>query len=656
MVKGFAKLIFAVTLIIVSVSLIVEMKYDLSLNKYLAYSAPLTQEEEGYLKEKKTLVFGGDFNRNPYLFRNGEDGEAKGLLEDYLEFLERDMGITILIKDMDSKDIEDALVNGEIDFTDIFYNKESEHIMNLTQSVYSVEGVLVTNYKSRIQQYRDLNKGSLALVRGEHAEEAIKNVMPTGNNIKIKYVSNIEEGLKLLKAGRADALAGNKLTIDKESRDMSFKNNLREVGDGLYKGETVFAVNIYDIKLANILNKELIRLKKNRLYGEQQEEWLGATALMGTGSTSVKWAQWIITLCVSVVIMLMLWESVLNQRIDQKTKQIKTEKKNLQTVIDNIGSLVAVINNKGDLVTCNQYGKELLDDEHGSLIGCNVKNIEMLHDLNKLYEEEPGKPFYYYNDRYYRMSLSTIGHKEKNYLLMITDCTEQSIAEQKMRQESKMIAVGQLSAGLTHEIRNPLGLIKTYSYLLQDYATDEMSEHSLEVISDSVSRIDKLIDNLLNFSRLSNDKAETINVTRLTKNIIELGRKTFEREHAEIVFNPTREITAILVEEPIKIVVYNLINNAVEAFKEVEQRNGKIVITERLSENILEIRIRDNGPGMTEETIENIFNPFFTTKDTGTGLGLYIVITELKKINGQISVKSKVGSGTEFIIEIPVMK
>lgn len=655
MLKGFAKFIFAITLIIVSISLIIEMKYDLSLNKYLAYSAPLTNEERQYLKDKKELNYAADFDRNPYLFQNSENEGAIGLLRNYIKFLERDMGININITDKSYDEAVEGIENRKIDFTDTFYSEKQEGKMNLTQSIYKVEGVLVTNYRSNINKYRDLNGKTLALVKGDNTEDDIESLMPKGNQIKIMYVSDVEEGMKALANKQADAFAGHKLTVDKISRDLNLKNNLRYVGHFIYEGKIVFAVNAYDMKLCNILNKELLRLKRSRFYGEQQEDWLGATSLMGTGSTSVRWAQWIITFCVSLVILLMLWESVLNRRIDQKTRQIKTEKKNLQTVIDNISSLVAVINNNGDIINCNQYGKEMLNDESGSLIGCNLNISEMLSALYEMYNKNPEKPFHYYNDRYYHVTLNGIGHKDKNYLLMITDCTEQTIAEQKLRQESKMIAVGQLSAGLTHEIRNPLGLIKTYSYLLQDYATDEMSEHSLKVISDSVSRIDNLIDNLLNFSRLSDDKPESFNVTRMTKDIIELGKKTFEREHAEIIFNPEKELIITSIDESIKIVIYNLINNAVEAFKEVKQTDGKIVVSETLKNGIFEISISDNGPGMTEEIIENIFNPFYTTKDTGTGLGLYIVITELKKINGQIRVKSKVREGTEFIVQIPVL-
>ena len=652
MLKGFAKFVFAVTLIIVSVSLIIEMKYDLTLNRYLAYSAPLTQEEELFLKEKKTLTFGADFDRNPYLFYNEEIGKTDGILSEYIKFLERNMGVTINIVDCDPKSIEDKIGKENLDFTDTFYDEKDNRNLNFTQSVYDTEGTMVVNYESTIHEYRDLNQKTLAIINGENTLGKIENVLPKGDNIIIKKVDNAKEGLKLLKHGKVDALAGNKLIIDKASRELEMKNQLRHIGKQLYKGEVVFALNPYEAKLYNILNKEILTLKRSRFYGETQEEWLGATSLLGTGSASVRWAQWIITFCVGVVILLMIWETVLNRRIDQKTREIKIEKKNLQTVIDNISSLVAVINRQGEIVTCNEYGKNMLKDENGSFIGCNYGTVKMLKDMYQLHKDYPEKPFYLYEDKYYQVSLNEIGHKETNFILIITDCTEQTIAEQKMRQESKMIAVGQLSAGLAHEIRNPLGLIKTYSYLLQDYSTDEMSEHSLEVINNSVSRIDNLIENLLSFSRLSTDKAEKFNITKLTQNIIDLGKKTFEREHVEIIFKPSKNLFVTVVEESVKIVIYNLINNAIEAFKENNQSDGQIQIEEKIQENLLTITVSDNGPGMTEETIENIFNPFFTTKDTGTGLGLYIVITELKKINGQIRVKSSVNQGSTFIVEI----
>ena len=654
LLKGYTKLIFAVGLILISVSLIIHMKYDVTLNQYLAFSEPLTQGEKEYLKEKETLVVSVDFNKAPYFFVSEETGEYKGLLKDYLDYMAADMRVEIEYTDKAECNAGQELCKKNIDITDVFASSELRSRFALTQSVYNTRGVLITQYSSDIKRLRDLSGKKLAIEKDSYTENAIKEVMPEGSNVKFVFVNNIEEGLKHLKDGSVDALAGNRLVVDQCSRDLNLKNEFKTISDEIYKGDVVFATNVYDAKLHNILNKELIKLKKQRIFGQLQEEWLGSASLMGAGSTSVVWAERIISICVALVILLMIWESVLNNKIDEKTHQIEIERKNLQTVVDNISSLVAVINKNGDIQTCNEYGIKMLEHSEHALAGCNISTVPMLNELGKLYRKNPEKPFHYYNDRYYQIRLSNIGKKEENRLLMITDCTEQTVAEQKMRQESKMIAVGQLSAGLTHEIRNPLGLIKTYTYLLDEYATDDISSHAIKVINDSVGRIDGLIDNLLNFSRLSNDKPVEFNVTQMTENIIELGRKTFEKEKVTIEFLPAKDIIVTTLEEPVKIVIYNLVNNAVEAFREAGQNNGIIEISEAMDNGKLKIIIRDNGPGMSEETVENIFNPFFTTKDTGTGLGLYIVITELKKITGQISVKSNLGQGTAFTVEIPV--
>ena len=103
-----------------------------------------------------------------------------------------------------------------------------------------------------------------------------------------------------------------------------------------------------------------------------------------------------------------------------------------------------------------------------------------------------------------------------------------------------------------------------------------------------------------------------------------------------------------------KNTAFNLINNAAEAFAQTEQTDCRLDILIRAEDGILTMGVTDNGPGMSEDTLENIFNPFFTTKDTGTGLGLYIVSSELEKVNGQITATSKQGEGTIFTVTLPL--
>lgn len=655
MLKPFAKFLFAVLLIVVSISLIVEMKYSISLTEYLAYSVPLTREEKQYLQEKETLVYGIDPEAAPFSFVNGETGQIEGLVADYMSILALDLGMDIQSKVVEPSEILESLKSREIDMTDLFVDTGEKNQYVSTQPLYELTGIMVTRYGNReISAYRDMQGKRLAMVEGDFLELRVLKAFPQGQSMNIVYTDSVKKGLELLMEDQVDALVANETVIDFYAEEMDIESDLRQVGDAVYKEDVTLAVNVYDTKLYNILNKEILNLKKRNVFIEAQEKWLGTSAPIVTDSTSVKWAQWIILFCVGTVVILMLWESVLNRRIEQKTREIRIEKNNLQVVIDNIDALIAVINGDDVITQCNDYGKRLLQDTAGSFVGCGLGTTGMLKDLYDMYGKNPDAPYYIYEERYYSVFVRVLNGSRGNRLMMVEDCTGTQMAERKLRQESKMIAVGQLSAGLAHEIRNPLGLIKNYSYLLRDYATDDMAGHSLDVIGDSAKRIDQLVENLLRFSRLSNDKTEMLNVEKLLRAILDLEQKKLEKQKVTLSLVCAKDLTLYMCEETVKIIAFNLINNAVEAFREANMSEGRLKIGAKCEEGVFYLKVEDNGPGMSQTVVEHIFNPFFTTKDTGTGLGLYIVNSELEKVNGQITVDSRPGEGSAFTVKIPV--
>lgn len=654
MLKSLAKCTFAIMLILFSISLVVYMKYDISVTEYLADSVPLTRQEQQYLKEKTVLRFGVDTEAAPFSFFNEETGKIEGLIVDYMAFAALELGVEVEYIPIAQEGIADSIREQQIDMTDLFVNPKDKKRYLSTQFLYSLEGIMVTSYQNRtVTQYKDMEGRTLLLMEGDFMESKIMGVMPKNQSMNIQYVESVKDGLKLLMDGEADALAANEAVIDYYAEELGITNDLRQVGDAVYKESVAFAVNIYDSMLYNILNKEVLQLKKKHVMGDLQEKWLGSSTPIITDSISVQWAQWIIIFSVSTVILLMIWESVLNRRIDQKTREIQIERNNLQTIIDNINSLVAVVNEEDIITQCNAYGKNLLKDKGGGFLGCGMSTVTMLSDLYALYCQSADEPYIRYQGRYYSIFVRNVGAEKKNRLIQIEDCTEKVLTERKFRQESKMIAVGQLSAGLAHEIRNPLGLIKNYSYILRDYAEDDMASHSLDVIGESADRIDHLIENLLRFSRLSNDKPARLNVDQLLQNIIDLERKKTEKQNIVLSLLCPKDLYIYTREETIKIVAFNLINNAIESFHELQREQGKLEIRAKAENGALVLEVEDNGSGMSQETMENIFNPFFSTKDTGTGLGLYIVSSELEKVGGKISAKSELGQGTVFTVMIP---
>jgi polar amino acid transport system substrate-binding protein len=220
-----------------------------------------------------------------------------------------------------------------------------------------------------------------------------------------------------------------------------------------------------------------------------------------------------------------------------------------------------------------------------------------------------------------------------------------------MLQSTKLAAIGQLAAGIAHEIRTPLGIIRSHSYYLKRSDSRDEQIESMGIIEESVDKANKIIDNLLNFSRLTDNTISIHNIKNLISNILELNNKAFKNKKISTKLLCPDNLKFPINGESLKHIIINLINNSSDAMP----TGGLIEIIVNLNEKDLEISVSDTGTGMDEYTLENIFNPFFTTKPSGkgTGLGLYITYNEVQKMDGILKVESTLGKGSTFTITLP---
>ena len=215
MLKSLAKCTFAIMLILFSISLVVYMKYDISVTEYLADSVPLTRQEQQYLKEKTVLRFGVDTEAAPFSFFNEETGKIEGLIVDYMAFAALELGVEVEYIPIAQEGIADSIREQQIDMTDLFVNPKDKKRYLSTQFLYSLEGIMVTSYQNRtVTQYKDMEGRTLLLMEGDFMESKIMGVMPKNQSMNIQYVESVKDGLKLLMDGEADALAANEAVID----------------------------------------------------------------------------------------------------------------------------------------------------------------------------------------------------------------------------------------------------------------------------------------------------------------------------------------------------------------------------------------------------------------------------------------------------------
>lgn len=236
-------------------------------------------------------------------------------------------------------------------------------------------------------------------------------------------------------------------------------------------------------------------------------------------------------------------------------------------------------------------------------------------------------------------------------LVVLNDITELKEMETRVRQIDRLAALGTLSAGLAHEIRNPLAAVKTFVQLLpRKISNPDFFEKFQVTVPRELKRINDLIENLLELARPPRMKFRTTALTDLFQQVADLYRDELEAANITLGIDQKEVIPPIWGDgEYIMRAFSNLIRNAKQAMPE----GGRLAIDAQSMEGIVRIHFIDSGVGMDEATRDNIFNPFFTTKDRGTGLGLAITHKIIQEHGGDIEVASTPGEGTTFTLTLP---
>jgi len=239
------------------------------------------------------------------------------------------------------------------------------------------------------------------------------------------------------------------------------------------------------------------------------------------------------------------------------------------------------------------------------------------------------------------------------YIFMAKDITESKKLEYQIFQTEKLAAIGQLAAGMAHEINNPLFVISgRIEMLLAETRLARKVKEGLDIVKAQADRIRKLVDQLLEFSRKAPPKLETININETIEGVLPLlSYHKFTSATVNIEKDLAGDLSPIKGDlNQLQEVFVNLMLNAYQSMPE----GGRLSIKTRNFQNLYaQIMISDTGHGISQQDLKNLFMPFFSTKKNGTGLGLSICYNIIKNHNGSIEVESQVNKGTTFIIRLP---
>ena len=361
-----------------------------------------------------------------------------------------------------------------------------------------------------------------------------------------------------------------------------------------------------------------------------------------------------------------------NLELGKNLKEKDKVKNYLNNILESLHNGVMVIDSEGRITAFNQSAGVILGKSSGKCLGKKLRDvfssdfIELTLDpliKSKEKNESLDRVFCLKNKNKIdiRVSASPMkDHKSKEVgtVFIVQDVTHLKRLEEEVQRNQRLTAMGEMAAGIAHEIRNPLGSIELFASLLRKDLEEDVDKQLLaDHICSGVKDMDRIISSILLFAKSPEPSRQRCNINAMMDELLEFS--------SNIIYPENIHITRKLDEEKLvcagdvdllRQVFLNFIRNAIQAMHEGGELKleSKIIKGNDKELPCVAVSISDTGVGISSENLKKIFNPFFTTKARGTGLGMAIAYNIIKAHQGTIEVESEENVGTTFTVKIPM--
>jgi PAS domain S-box-containing protein len=346
----------------------------------------------------------------------------------------------------------------------------------------------------------------------------------------------------------------------------------------------------------------------------------------------------------------------LEERVTERTAELAGEKEKLNTVVNAIGGGIMLIDREGIIKWSNEKIKEMTGFEVKGMTCDDIcPNCSVVFGKNKQDNISATimSNLFGQKDRYYQVTNAPVkgdNNELHGHIRLIQDVTEMKKMEEQIIHSEKLASIGRLAAGIAHEIGNPLTSIFSFIQILREMEDDKFKKESLDTIYFHINRISEILKQLSGFSKMPAGEASECRINDIIETSLNLIQYDKKAKNVAIVKELSPSLPEVVCSgNQLSQVFVNLILNAIDAMPD----GGALTIKSMTRGSDIVIRFEDTGVGIPKEDMAKVFDPFYTTKEKGTGLGLAVSYDIIKKMNGTLTVESEMRKGSVFTIAIP---
>ncbi|MGM0888538.1 MAG: transporter substrate-binding domain-containing protein [Bacillota bacterium] len=623
---------------------------------------------------QKVIRVAGDNNFPPFEYLS-DSGVYTGFNVDILNAISIETGIRFEYYPMPWNEAVQAMRSGKVDaIQGMKYNQEREEIYDFSAPYFtSSQGIFVLKDNMYIRKIEDLKGRKVAVQKGDVASGLLSKV----DRLQLVETNNQQEAVQSLIDGKVDAFIGNRITGQYFLQKNEQQSLIKIVGEPLDNTNYAVAVMPKNKELLTLFNQAISQIKKDGTYEKIEKKWFGEYILPNTQRLrkTLLYLEIGLILTFIVISLILWWNLSLKREVTKRTEQIEHVNKDLEEKMllleENINFQQQVLNSAySSLITLNQQGlvsminvraMEYLGVD-GNVVGKRFqdlptarfipeKEIKAALEKKRVFLQKETVWSHYASKKrhitYSMYPIQTIGGESVGAVLNFFDSTEQKQLERKVAQDDRLRSLGQLVAGIAHEIRNPLTSILTYTQLLpKKFASADFRTFFSEQVTSEITRLNTLINDLLDYARPKKSEPVTFSLNEAMAGIVLLLKPKIKEKNLSIVREFAGDIQATADTQQIKQVLVNVILNAIQA----SNTGGTLIFRAYYRDVFTVVEIEDEGIGISEEDIDKIFEPFYTRKPNGVGLGLSITYQLVKENDGIIETRSEVGKGTVVTI------